>query len=146
MRLVDANILLYAVDETSPFHGRLRPWLEDRLSEAEPVGFAWVALLAFIRISTRGNVMTRPLTPAEALGIVENWLAQPNVIVLHPTDRHAALLSGLLNESGAGGNLTTDAHLAALAIEYGADLCSLDGDFARFKGMRWINPLDEVGT
>ena len=130
MRLVDANILLYAVDETSPFHGRLRAWLEDRLSEAEPVGFAWVALLAFIRISTRGNVMTRPLTPAEALGIVENWLSQPNVIVLHPTDRHAALLRGLLKESGTGGNLTTDAHLAALAISYAAYFLSNECEIA----------------
>lgn len=144
MRLLDANILLYAVDERSPFHPRIRAWLEDRLSEAEPVGFAWVALLAFIRISTRANLMARPLTTEEALGIVESWLSQPNVIVLHPTDRHAALLRGLLQEVGSGGNLTSDAHLAALAIEYGADLCSLDGDFARFKGMRWVNPLDEA--
>ena len=144
MRLLDANILLYAVNSGSPLHAQARAWLEDRLSEAEPVGFAWVALLAFIRISTRASLMARPLSTDEALGIVESWLAQPNAIVLHPTDRHAALLRGLLQEVGSGGNLTSDAHLAALAIEYGADLCSLDGDFARFKGLRWINPLDEA--
>ena len=141
MKLPDVNLLLYALDETSPHHPRARPWLEALLSGTEPAGFAWVVLLAFVRLSTRSQLFARPLAPAEAFAVVEGWLAQPCALVLHPTERHLAVLRGLVEPLGTAGNITTDAHLAALAIEHGADVCSADSDFGRFRGLRWTNPL-----
>ena len=98
-------------------------------------------LLAFLRLSTRAQVFARPLDPAEAFDVVAGWLAQPCALVLHPTERHLALLRGLVEPLGTAGNLTTDAHLAALAIEHGGEVCSADTDFSRFRGLRWTNPL-----
>jgi uncharacterized protein len=136
-----ANLLIYAFDETSPGHVRARTWVEESLSGPEPVGFAWTVLLAFLRITTRPRIFEHPLGPSEAFEIVEGWLAKPNAVVLHPTERHLGVLRGLLEPLGTAGNLTTDAHLAALAIEHGAELCSADPDFGRFPGLRWNNPL-----
>ncbi len=144
MKLVDVNLLLYAVDEASAFHLPARHWLEQSLSATETVALDWTVLLAFVRLSTRAAIFEHPLKPAQALDIVEGWLAQSNVIVVHPTDRHAAILRDLLNRLGTGGNITSDAHLAALAIEHGAELYSADGDFARFPGVRWIDPLADA--
>ena len=141
MRLLDANLLLYAVDEKSPHHERARRWLEEALSGTETIAFAWTALLAFVRLSTQARIFERPLEPARALDLVDSWLDQPCSFVLHPTERHSALLRELLAPPGAAGNLVADAHLAALAIEHGAELCSTDSDFARFPGLRWANPL-----
>ncbi len=141
MKLVDANLLLYAVDRSSPHHSQARPWLEERLSGAEPVAFAWVVLLAFVRLSTQARVFASPLTASQALDLVDSWLAQPCSVVAHPTDRHPTVLRSLLDPLGTAGNLTTDAHLAALAVEYNAELCSTDADFSRFPGVRWVNPL-----
>jgi toxin-antitoxin system PIN domain toxin len=141
VKLPDVNLLLYALDEASPHHARARPWLEALLSGTEPVGFAWAVLLAFVRLSTRAQVFARPLGPSEAFDVVEGWLAQPCALVLHPTERHVALLRGLVEPLGAAGNLTADAHLAALAIEHGAEVCSADADFGRFRALRWTNPL-----
>ena len=141
MKLPDVNLLLYALDETSPYHQRARPWLEDLLSGTEPAGFAWVVLLAFVRLSTHPQLFAHPLTPAEAFAVVEGWLAQPCALVLHPSERHLAVLRGLVGPLGTAGNITTDAHLAALAIEHGDEVCSADTDFARFPGLRWTNPL-----
>lgn len=141
MKLPDANVLLYAIDERAPRHEAARNWLGDALSGTETVGFAWVVLLAVVRISTRAAVFERPLAAAEALDLVDGWLAQPSTTVVHPTDRHADVLRELLVPLGTAGNITTDAHLAALAIEHGADLCSSDADFSRFSGVRWVDPL-----
>ena len=141
MKAPDVNLLLYAYDETSPHHARARPWLEAQLSGTEPVGFAWLVLLAFVRLSTRASVFSQPFRADEAFDIVERWLAQPCALVLHPTERHPALLRGLVEPLGTAGNITSDAHLAALAIEHGAVLCSADTDFGRFPGLRWTNPL-----
>lgn len=141
MKLPDVNLLLYALDETSPHHARARSWLEDLLSGTEPAGFAWSVLLAFVRLSTRSQVFTNPLSPAESFDVIEGWLAQPCAILLHPTERHLAVLRGLVEPLGTAGNITTDAHLAALAIEHGAEVCSADADFGRFRGLRRINPL-----
>ena len=141
MKLVDVNVLLYAVDETSPQHERARGWLEAVLSGTETVALTWLVLLAFVRLSTRAAVFTAPMTADEALDIVDGWLAQPAVVLVHPTDRHVAVLRRLLGSVGTAGNLTTDAHLAALAIEHGAVLCSADADFSRFAGLTWQNPL-----
>lgn len=141
MRLPDVNILLYALDETSPRHDAARSWLERTLSGPETVAFAWVVLLAFVRLSTHAAVFTQPLSTTEALDLLDGWLAQPCVTVIAPTDRHAVVLRELLQPLGTAANLTTDAHLAALAIEHGAELCSCDTDFARFSGLRWTDPL-----
>jgi toxin-antitoxin system PIN domain toxin len=117
------------------------PWLEDVLSGTEPVGLAWPVLLAFLRLSTRAQVFANPLEPADAFVIVDGWLGQPCAIVLQPTDRHLAILRGLVEPLGTAGNITTDAHLAALAIEHGGEVCSADSDFRRFPGLRLLNPL-----
>jgi toxin-antitoxin system PIN domain toxin len=141
MILVDANLLLYAYDASSKFHARARPWLEELLSGADPVGLAWVTLLAFLRIGTNPRALTRPLPLGEAVQIVSSWLAQPGVVRLEPGDRHWEILSRLLEPAQARGPLVMDAHLAALAIEHGAVLATSDRDFSRFDGLRTVNPL-----
>lgn len=141
MKLTDVNLLVYAYDEASPNHQRARDWLEQRLSGAETFAFAWIGLLAFVRLVTSPRVFAHPFEPGEALDLLDAWLAQPCATVLHPGERHATLLRQLLEPFGTAGNLTTDAHLAALAIEHGAELCSADADFSRFPGVRWTNPL-----
>lgn len=98
-------------------------------------------LLAFVRLTTRRQVVAEPFSVEEALDVVDGWLGRPNVVVVHPTDRHHMVLRELLTPLGAGGNLTSDGHLAALAIEHGAELCSSDADFSRFTGLRWVDPL-----
>ncbi len=141
MKLVDANLLLYATDERSPRHNSARAWLEARLSGDEPVAFAWAVLLAFLRLSTNPRVFGHPLSPERAFDVIEAWLAQPCATVVHPGDRHAILVRQLLGPLGTAGNLVTDAHLAALAIEHGAELNSCDTDFGRFSGLRWSDPI-----
>lgn len=143
MKLPDVNLLLYAVDETSPRHDAARIWLEQTLSGSETVVFAWAVLLAFVRLSTNAAVFSRPLDSDEALDLIDEWLAQPCATVIAPTDRHAAVLREMLRPLGTAGNLTSDAHLAALAFEHGAVLLSCDTDFARFSGLRWVDPLAE---
>lgn len=141
MRLLDLNLLLYALDESSPLHDDARPWVEQTLSGPGTVAFAWNVLLGFVRLSTRAAIFASPLRVDEALDIVAGWLEQPAVTVIHPTERHLTVLRELLAPVGTGGNLTSDAHLAALAIEHGAELCSTDADFSRFPGLRWVHPL-----
>ena len=141
MRIVDLNILLYAVNADSPHHARARRWLEHAIGGPEAIALPWVVILGFLRITTSRQVFASPLDPAEAITIVGSWLARPNVVRLDPGDRHWQLLSALLTDVGAAGNLTTDAHLAALAIENGCELCSTDADFARFQQLNWMNPL-----
>jgi toxin-antitoxin system PIN domain toxin len=141
VKLPDVNLLLYAIDEASPFHAPAREWLEAALSGTEAVAFTWAVLLGFIRIATNPAAFEQPLAAGEAFDYVDGWLAQPVAMVIHPTDSHAATLRGLLEQLSTAGNLTSDAHLAALAIEHGAELCSSDNDFSRFEGLRWRNPL-----
>jgi toxin-antitoxin system PIN domain toxin len=138
--LVDANVLLYATNESMALHQRARHWVEDALNASEAIGFAWVVLLAFIRISTLGAFSPQPLLPAQALEQVDAWLAAGPSVLVHPTPRHAAILAGLLLEAGTAGNLVSDAHLACLAIEHGATLCSFDRDLTRFRGVRVVSP------
>lgn len=145
MKLADVNVLLYAVDETSPHHAIAKPWLEQQLSGSETFAFAWAVLVAFVRLVTNPRVFHAPLTSDEALNIVESWLEQPCVTVVHPTSQHSRLLRESLAPLGTAGNLTSDAHLAALAVEHGAELCSGDTDFARFPRANWINPLAARG-
>jgi uncharacterized protein len=133
--IVDTNVLLYAVNEQSRHHEASRSWLDQALGGAEAIGFAWVVLLAFIRVST-SPVFETPATADDATAQVEAWLAAPAAVDVAPTARHASVLRGLLLEAGTAGNLTTDSHLAALAIEHGAGIVSYDRDFARFTGVR----------
>ena len=141
MKLPDLNLLLYAIDEEAPHHERSAAWLGDVLSGTEDVGFSWAVLLGFVRLSTNPAVFERPLEVSEAFGYVDEWLAQPVATVVNPTAQHGKRLRELLEPLGTAGNLTTDAHLAALAIEHGAELCSHDADFTRFPGLRWHDPL-----
>ena len=140
MRLIDANVLLYAVNEASPFHDRARSILDRALSGQEGVGFAWVVVLAFLRLATHPAVFARPLSTADAIGVLRAWLSQPPAIPIEPTSRHLDVLAGLLAEAGTAGNLVNDAHLAALAIEHDAVLVSFDADFGRFRGLRREQP------
>ncbi len=141
MKVVDLNLLLYAINRDSAHHARAHAWLERALTEDDPVALPWVVVLGFLRLATSSRVFTNPLSPEQALEVVDGWLALPAVMPASPGDEHWRTLRSLLTESGTAGNLTTDAHLAALAIEHGAELCSTDGDFARFRGLRWVNPL-----
>jgi uncharacterized protein len=141
VKLPDVNLFLYAADESSPRHGPARKWVEETLSATETVALTWTMLLGFVRLSTHPALFEQPLEAEEALDLVDEWLEQPCTTVVHPTDRHAAVLRELLTPLGTAGNLSTDAHLAALAIEHGALLCSCDSDFSRFPGLRWVDPL-----
>ena len=141
MMVVDVNLLIYAVNEDSPYHAKAKRWLEAAVSGTETVGFPWIVLLAFLRLTTRAGLFERPLTVETAFDLVDAWLQQPSVTVPEPTARHLQTMRDLISPLGTGGNLTSDAHLAALAIEHGAELCSTDNDFGRFNRLRWRNPL-----
>jgi toxin-antitoxin system PIN domain toxin len=141
VKVIDLNILLYAVNRDVEQHARARQWLDATLSGDEPVAMPWIVILGFLRIATSARVFSRPLTSAEAVGIVDAWLDQPSVVALVPGPEHWSILRTLLLEADAGSGMTSDAHLAAIAIENGAELCSADADFRRFEGIRWRNPL-----
>lgn len=142
MILPDLNILLYAYDADSPFHEDAKEWLEKSLSGSEPVALAWHTIIGFLRIGTNSRVFKMPLTITEAIEIVEQWLACPAVKIALPTTRHWEILQDMLQTGQAAGNLISDAHLAALAIEAGATLATSDKDFARFGNrLKTINPL-----
>lgn len=146
MKVVDLNLLLYAVNRDSPQHSRARAWLEARIADDEPTALPWVVLLGLLSISTSARVFPSPLAPDDAVAVVDGWLARSSVVALSPGDKHWRILRDLVSEVGLAGNLTTDTHLAALAMEHGAELCSTDADFARFPRLRWVNPLaDRVG-
>jgi toxin-antitoxin system PIN domain toxin len=141
MILPDVNLLIHAYHTGSPAHARARKWWETALSDPAPVGLAWAVLLGFVRIATHPRILRHPLTPGAACQRVEAWLTQPQVLLVHPGERHAAILFGLLRGLGTAGTLTTDAHLAALAIEHQAELHSTDADFSRVPGLKWRNPI-----
>jgi toxin-antitoxin system PIN domain toxin len=141
MILVDANLLLYAEDSRASCHAQARRWWDERLSGEDPVCLCWTVLTAFVRIGTNPRVYQRPLSIDEAVDRMRSWFAQPCVRIVHATGRHLDVFGRLLATGQATGNLVPDAHLAALAIEHGCLLCSTDGDFARFPGLAWKNPL-----
>jgi uncharacterized protein len=139
--VVDVNLLLYAVDRGSPHHERAHQWWRSALVGRETIGLPWGTTLAFVRLTTNPRIFARPLTVERAFDVLEAWTAQHHVVPIEPTPRHQAVVRGLLQSVGTAGNLVTDAHLAALAIEHGAALYSADADFTRFPGLRWTNPL-----
>jgi toxin-antitoxin system PIN domain toxin len=139
--LVDANLLIYACAPKLPQHRAARLWLDAKLAGADPVGLPWESLLAFVRVVTSPRVFRVAVGIDQAWGRVESWLDLPCVWIPEPTERHRFALRELLGDPGIVGPLMRDAHLAALAIEHGLTLCSSDGDFARFRGLRWENPL-----
>lgn len=141
MIVPDLNLLVYAYNEDAPRHDAAKAWWEDSLSGTRPVGLAWVVLLGFVRLMSNRRVLLDPMTAAEAVDHSKSWLARPNARILLPGPGHLDRLGGLLTEAAATGDLVTDAHLAALAIEHHAELHSNDNDFARFSGLRWRNPI-----
>jgi toxin-antitoxin system PIN domain toxin len=138
--LVDANILLYAVDETSPAHDRSKRWLTEVLNGTRRVALPWASLTAFVRIATNPRAVREPLSPAEAWGFVEGWLDAPAAWVPEPAAGHRTLLGELISGLELRGNLVADAALAALCLEHGLTMCSADSDFARFPDLTWFNP------
>jgi len=141
MKLVDANILVCAVHRQAAQHERIRQWLESALADEEPIGLAWMVLIAFLRLTTRPGVFQKPLSADESIALVDDWLALPNVRLVVESEEHWRYLKESLRQTGTAGNLTTDAHLAALAIACGATVVSCDADFSRFRQLRWENPL-----
>jgi toxin-antitoxin system PIN domain toxin len=139
--LVDANLLLYATISDFAQHAAARAWLDDRLNAPTRVGLPWPTLLAFLRICTNPRIFPRPMAMTEAWRRVTTWLDLHNVWVPEPTDRHRELLDSFLTGNAGSSKLVSDAHLAAIAVSHGLVLCSTDGDFARFKALRWENPL-----
>lgn len=142
MTLVDANVLLYAVNTDADHHEDARAWLDDALGGADTVGFVWIVVVAFLRLATHPSLFPAPLTTDEALDRVEAWLAQPAATVVEPGPGHVGTLRQLLRSVGSGANLVNDAHLAAMALAHKATVVSYDGDFERFPGVSRATPTD----
>lgn len=141
MIVADLNLLVYAHSAGAPLHEPARHWWEALANGTERVGIAWIVAAGFVRLLTHPDVLTTPATPAHAVDLVAEWFRSPSVVPLNPGTQHLAIFRNMLAASGVGGNLVTDAHIAALAIEYQAEVHSNDRDFARFPGLRWRNPL-----
>lgn len=140
MKIVDLNVLLYATDETSVHHARAKTWVERALSSTETIGIPTAVAIGYLRLTTSPRIVEAPLDLPTSAGVVRGWYRRANVTAPEPTPRHFQLVEELLAPIGTAGNLVSDAHLAALAIEHGAELCSFDHDFGRFSGLRWIEP------
>jgi uncharacterized protein len=138
--LPDVNVLVHAHNADSPVHERARRWWDGCLAGSEGVGLAWAVVLGFIRITTNRRIVARPLPVGGVMARIESWLELPQVHLTHPSDMHFARFRAELERLGTAGNLTTDAHLAVLALERGYVLYTTDADFARFPGLRWVNP------
>lgn len=141
MIVPDVNLLIHAYNRSSPVHEAARVWWESLMNGNAPVGLTWIAAAGFIRITTNPRILGHPLPATKACSHVRSWLARPVVSILQPGPRHAELMFGFLESLGTAGNLTTDAQLAAIAVEFQAELQSTDADFLRFPGLKWKNPL-----
>jgi hypothetical protein len=139
--LLDANVLLYSVDKSSRQHIQCAEWIRSAFTGLHRIALPWQTIGAFLRIATNPRVFSRPLSSDNAWTVVEQWLAAPNCWIPEATERTARILGKLINELDIRGNLVTDAQLAALAIEHGVPVVSVDSDFARFGEINWINPL-----
>jgi toxin-antitoxin system PIN domain toxin len=142
VRVVDANVLLYAINSDAHHHESSRTWLDNALSGRDTVGFSWVAMLAFLRLSTKTGLFPNPLPVAAATAQLDAWTSAPGAVVVHPGPGHVAELARLLASVGVAGNLVNDAHLAAIALEQRGDVITYDHDFALFPGVRWHRPDD----
>lgn len=140
MKLVDANVLLYAVNRDAVHHETARAWLDRSLSGDSTVAFSWIALLAFVRLSSKVGLFPSPLSVEGAMDRVDAWIGAGPAVVVEPTPDHGAILRRLLAQVGIGGNLVNDAHLAALAVEHRCTIVSYDNDFSRFEGVSWESP------
>ena len=141
MIVPDVNLLVYAYNSDAPLHVEARAWLQDLMKRGEAIGIPWAVSLGFVRIMTHPSVLREPLPPDRALDHVRSWLERDHVQVLDPGPRHLTILEDILGRLGVAGNLTTDAHIAATAIEYQWEVHTNDADFARFPGLRWRKPL-----
>ncbi len=141
MIVPDLNLLVYAYNTDAPLHDEACVWWEGLMNGRDPVGIPWVVSCGFVRLMTHPRVLDLPMDPEVAIDHVSSWFECPHVRVLNPSPRHLVVLKGLLGSIGVGGNLVTDAHLAAIAIEHQAEVHSNDTDFARFPGLQWSNPL-----
>lgn len=141
MKVLDLNVLLYAVNRDSAHHARARSYVETLFTGEETIALPWAVILGFIRIATNVRLFPNALSVEQALAVIDSWFAQPPVVAMNAGESHWELLKDLVTEVGAAGNLTTDAHLAALAMENGAELVSTDVDFARFQHLRYVNLL-----
>jgi hypothetical protein len=141
MILVDVNLLIYAEDSLSEYHTAARTWWDAQLSGVEPVCLCWPVVKAFIRIGTNPRASRQPLTIKEAIERVQSWLDQPWVKIIQPTENHWTIFQQMLRAGNATANLVSDAYLAALAVEHNCILNSTDSDFARFRGLKWKNPI-----
>ena len=141
MIVPDVNVLVHAYNTAYLHHKVCRAWWEETLTRPRPVGLAWITILGFVRITTHRRIFQNPMYPNDAISRVRAWMDVPGVQILPPGEFHAEIFFRLIEQVGTAGDLTTDAHLAALAIEYQAELASTDADFARFPGLRWFNPV-----
>jgi toxin-antitoxin system PIN domain toxin len=141
MIIPDANLLIYAHNEADPDHTASLAWWKSLLAGDDDVGIPVVVVLAFLRLTTSSRVLARPLSVEESARRVECWFASARVRLISPGPGHIASLLECLRVAGTGGTLTTDAHIAALAIEYSAEVHTSDLDFGRFPRVRWRNPL-----
>jgi toxin-antitoxin system PIN domain toxin len=139
--VVDANLLIYSYDLDSAHHKKSLSWLEELLSGVEAVGLPWQSVSAFLRVITNRRLPGMRVSLERAVQVVDEWLQQPNVQMLVPTDQHWLVLRQMILEGRASGPLVSDAEIAAITIEHGAVLHTTDSDFARFPGLRWKNPL-----
>lgn len=146
MIIPDVNLLVYAHDVRAPHHVAARRWWESMLNSPVRVGLAWVVVLGFIRVTTHPSILKNPLRVAQASDRISGWLACANVELIEPSHDHWERLRGLLATLGTAGNLTTDAHLAALGLEHNAEVHSADLDFGRFASVQWKNPLRGAGA
>lgn len=142
MIIPDINLLVYAHNDAAPGHAAARAWWESCLNGSGPVGLPWVVVAGFLRLMTHPRVLERPMAVAMAVAQVRAWLDQSPARIVHPGEKFEGIFLGYLEQLGTAANLTTDAQLAALAVEHQAVLCSNDADFARFPGLRWTNPLE----
>lgn len=140
MRIVDTSVLLTAVSPSLPRHAAVRAALEGAINDERPLGLTWVVVNGFLRLTTKPGLFEHPLTVEEAWALVDEWREHPNVRIVQETEEHARLWSELLRSAGTGGDLTTDAWIAAIALAHGASVLTLDSDFARFPGLRWESP------
>ena len=141
MIVPDINLLIYAYNELAPHHKRAKKWWEKVLSEDTVVSIPWAVTLGFVRLMTHRQVLETPLSVSACCSIVEEWFDRPNVQPLEPGSRHFLIFKEFLSSSGSGGNLVTDAHIAALVVEHSSELHTNDADFSRFVGLNLFNPL-----